>query len=334
MFNFYSAPSTPTQSRKHVARVGFTLIELLVVIAIIALLIGILLPSLGAARESGRTTKCMSNLRQLAMASLTHVNDQKGAFCTGPFDNRMNRGYGALNEKGWIADFIKGGYANPGKLMCPSSPAKASNRWAPERLDGAVYTLFTPQEVDALIDEGYNTNYCQSWYMAYTAMKSIDPSIAIEVEDIGSVVGPLNERSLGKAPVSMVPLFGDGAVWMNEQTEYAIYKGQRIPAAKSLTDGPTQAVMPGRGTVWGRQKYDRWGPVHGKGSKIGGLFGHDRINGNLAFADGHVATFSDTTRDGSFNAANAVMNGITTIKYHELEGKVYGGWLTQGGLDF
>jgi len=276
----------------------------------------------------------MSNLRQLGMAGLTHANDQKGFFCTGPFDNRLNRGYGAINEKGWVADFLLGGYANPGKLLCPSSPAKASNRLAPERLDGPVYRTFSSAEVDSLIDEGFNTNYCQSWYMAYTAMKSTDPNIAVEVEDIASVIGPLNEKSLSKAPTSMVPLFGDGAVWMNEQTEYVIYRGERIPGAKSLTDGPTQAVIPGRGRVWGRQSYNRWGPVHGKSSKVGGLFGHDRVNGNLAFADGHVSTFTDSTRDGQFNAINAMMNGITTIKYDELEGKVFGGWLTQGGLDF
>lgn len=51
---------------------GFTLIELLVVISIIALLLGILLPSLNAAREHGKSAYCLSNLRQMSIASYSY----------------------------------------------------------------------------------------------------------------------------------------------------------------------------------------------------------------------------------------------------------------------
>lgn len=56
-------------------RRGFTLIELLVVVVILALLISILLPALAGARESGRRSVCLSNLRSVMLGVVVYTQE-------------------------------------------------------------------------------------------------------------------------------------------------------------------------------------------------------------------------------------------------------------------
>ena len=98
-------------------RKAFTLIELLVVISIIALLIAILLPALGAARESARNTQCAAQLKQIQtswFAFLTDNQEPVGSwFTNGGADTGIgNHWYQELSD--YLSDFSRQG-------QCPST---------------------------------------------------------------------------------------------------------------------------------------------------------------------------------------------------------------------
>ncbi len=76
-----NAPGAP-HTRAGLLRAGgaFTLVELLVVIGIMGILMAILVPSLGRARERARTVVCAANLHSLGLALSLYLNDYNGCF--------------------------------------------------------------------------------------------------------------------------------------------------------------------------------------------------------------------------------------------------------------
>lgn len=96
---------------------GFTLIELLVVISIIALLIALLLPTLKAAKAATQNAICLSNLKQIGMASEIYADD---------YERLAPYGNGGTHYLQWPLVLRDGGYLPLQAYDCPSEDQMGS----------------------------------------------------------------------------------------------------------------------------------------------------------------------------------------------------------------
>jgi len=117
------------------SRKGFTLIELLVVVGIIALLIGILVPALSAARRSARSAACLSQMRQIGLATIMYAQDNHDRL---PRSSHSALANGVMPWGYALCPYLgRGTYAGPGPswdalfnglYRCPEDPRR--DRWS------------------------------------------------------------------------------------------------------------------------------------------------------------------------------------------------------------
>ena len=122
---------------REIMKKAFTLIELLVVIAIIAILAAILFPVFAQAKEAAKKTQCLSNLKQLGLASVMYAGDSDDAL----YAHRWNCGGNAANN--YAASQVCGDYLDGNGNLNNMAPDQAGGLSSPvnQRLYWA-YTLY------------------------------------------------------------------------------------------------------------------------------------------------------------------------------------------------
>lgn len=176
-------------------RRGFTLIELLVVIAIIALLMGVLLPSLRRARESGRTVVCQTHLKQWGLCYEMYMQEN---------NNRFAVGYDA--SRGWDSYFLWMDRMRPffQDDVIFTCPAARKDSQTPHGNSGQRWgsTLERWHAENSIIKSDYQGSYGQNYWVCAAPNSGQWPKARHWVNTSNSQV-----------PKAYIPLFLD-CVWI------------------------------------------------------------------------------------------------------------------------
>ena len=174
---------------------AFTLIELLVVIAIIALLIGIMLPALKAARGQARFVACAANIQQIGVAIYTFAGEHRDNLPVGP--DQAHALFGGLrypevaDSQIWIGGsteqynahgvLMKDYLQDPNSMYCPDDDTTdpVSERAKIGSAEDA-YSSYIYRQRDALSIKGRrlsdlkNTNDRKAWGLAFDRQTTMD----------------------------------------------------------------------------------------------------------------------------------------------------------------
>lgn len=241
---------------------GFTLVELLVVIGIIALLVSILLPTLGRARKQAKMVNCQSNLKQIGQVIGVYLAENKQTF-----PNGINYDYDYGAPVHWQAPYDRQ-YPRPWKTMTPA--------WFPtaDKLNNPYATTYTPPV-----------------YLQEFLEKGLPPARRPSGSDLGKV------NQIWRCPEvvpgsSSAPLGSDGSFWVGITDDHnTLYRynvcfapGRRATQMKTAARAMINYDM--CWPDWTPASYPHFGPLP------------DRAAINVLYGDGHVAslTVNDLTK--------------------------------------